>query len=121
MTNNNLKIANKNTEGIFYYILSLVTMTLLVSVFKKIIVHYNVGIEQAIFMRQMAILIMLFPFLLKSKFKFFKVDNLIPNLERNVIFFISTLFLYKLGGVEIYFVKLRRVEICLIYIYILII
>ena len=63
---------------------------------KKTMVQYQLPSWEVIFIREMAICIMLVPFMVKFKFNFFDKKTLKPNIIRNVLYAISTYILYTL-------------------------
>lgn len=63
---------------------------------KKTMVQYQLPSWEVIFIREMAICIMLAPFMVKFKFNFFDKKTLKPNIIRNVLYAISTYILYTL-------------------------
>ena len=63
---------------------------------KKTMVQYQLPSWEVIFIRELAICIMLLPFMVRFKFNFFNKKTLKPNAIRNVLYAISTYLLYTL-------------------------
>ena len=63
---------------------------------KKAMVQYQLPSWEVIFIRELAICLMLLPFMIKFKFNFFNKNTLKPNIIRNVLYAVSTYLLYTL-------------------------
>lgn len=85
---------NKTFIGILLYCGGMF-LTTLISVFvKKTMKNYNIPSYEVIFIREIFVLLLLLPFMLKYKFNFFQKKAISLNLFRNVLYFASTALFY---------------------------
>ena len=63
---------------------------------KKAMVQYSLPSWEVIFIRELAICLMLLPFIIKFRFNFCDKNTLKPNIIRNVLYAVSTYLLYTL-------------------------
>lgn len=83
-----------HARGIILYVIGCGFLTFLITIFKKIVNTYHLPISEVIFVRQLIIVVCLTPYMIRDRFNFFDAEAIKPNVWRNALFLVSTIFWY---------------------------
>ena len=92
---NNQSFINKTILGILFYCIGMFLTTGINIKIKKTMQDYKLPSWEVVFIREIFVLIILFPFMVKYKFKFFQKKALGLNFFRNGMYFASTILFYQ--------------------------
>ncbi len=86
---------SKTILGVIFYCIGML-ISVGISIFvKKTMISYKLPSWEVVFIREIFVLIILIPFMVKYKFNFFQKKAISLNLFRNVLYFLSTILFYQ--------------------------
>ena len=92
---NNSSFLNKTILGIIFYCIGMFITTFISVFVKKTMLEYKLPSWEVVFIREIFVIMTLFPFMIKYKFKFFQKNAFGLNLFRNILYFLSTILFYQ--------------------------